>query len=65
MGDTKLDDATKTLQELAIIAGTQLTLKHIDNIKILVNIEKYDGTRFSVEVKPVDTISILKNTIFQ
>lgn len=65
MGETKLDTEAKTLQDLGIVAGQQLTLKHIDNIKILVNVEKYDGTRFSVEAKPVDTISILKNKIFE
>lgn len=64
MADIKLVDDAKTLSELAIVAGTQLTLKHIDNIKILVNIEKYDGTRFSVMIKPSDTIATLKQTIF-
>jgi hypothetical protein len=65
LGETKLVDGVKTLQDLAITAGTQLTLKHIDNIKISINVEKYDGTRFSVEVKPIDTISTLKNIIFE
>lgn len=60
MGETKLDAGAKTLQELGIVAGQQLTLKHIDNIKILVNVEKYDGSRFTVEAKPIDTIATLK-----
>jgi hypothetical protein len=63
LNDVKLEDGGKTLKDLDIKAGSELTLKHVI-VKISINVEKYDGTRFQLEVKPEDTILIVKEKIF-
>lgn len=64
LGDSKLEDGAKTLKDLDIKAGSELTLKHVI-VKISINVEKFDGTRFEIEVKPEDTISTVKDKIFE